>query len=116
VIFVRCYSESERQSEFSWKTAESIFVGEVPTDLPKVQADGQRIEQVILNLLSNAMRYMPEGGTIRIAAQALEEQSVRVSVCKTGQTLSEEDLVHILTASIGQSRRDRARKAARAWG
>ncbi len=71
------------------------FSIEISPDLPKVQADSQRIEQVVLNLLANAMRYTSEGGTIRMAAQALAEQSVRVSVCNTGHTLSDEELAHM---------------------
>lgn len=67
---------------------------ELSEELPLVEADIQRIEQVLLNLLSNATRHTPSGGTIRVVAQKLDEGSVRVSVCDTGLGLSEEDLAH----------------------
>jgi len=41
------------------------LVVDLPPDLPMIEADGQRIEQVILNLLENAMRYTPNGKEIR---------------------------------------------------
>jgi two-component system OmpR family sensor kinase/two-component system sensor histidine kinase BaeS len=68
---------------------------DLPDDLPAVEADSQRIEQVLLNLLSNAERYTPQGGMIRISARALAGGRVRVSVCDSGPGLSDEDLAHI---------------------
>jgi len=71
------------------------FFVEIPNDLPKAEADSQRIEQVILNLLSNAVRHTPEGGMIRLTARAIEGSSVQVSLCNTGPRLSDEDLAHV---------------------
>jgi two-component system OmpR family sensor kinase/two-component system sensor histidine kinase BaeS len=68
---------------------------DLPADIPAVAADSQRIEQVLLNLLSNAERYTPEGGAIRISARALAGGKVRVSVCDSGPGLSDEDIAHI---------------------
>jgi len=68
---------------------------DIPTDLPPVNADRQRIEQVLLNLLANAMRYTPSGGAISIAAKSTYEKMVQVSVCDSGPGLSEEDLEHV---------------------
>lgn len=71
------------------------FLVEIPNDLPKVEVDSQRIEQVILNLLSNAVRHTPEGGTIRMTARAIEGPLIQVSLCNTGPRLSDEDLIHV---------------------
>jgi len=71
------------------------FLVEIPSDLPKAETDSQRIEQVILNLLSNAVRHTPEGGTIRITARAIEGPLIQVSLCNTGPRLSDEDLAHV---------------------
>ena len=68
---------------------------ELPADLPRVNADRQRIEQVLLNLLANAMRYTPSGGAISIAAKRTNEPMVQVSVCDSGTGLSKEDLEHV---------------------
>lgn len=42
---------------------------QVPTGLPKVWADRHRLEQVVVNLVSNAHKYTPAGGSIEIAAE-----------------------------------------------
>lgn len=63
-------------------------------NLPSVLADRQRIEQVLLNLLSNASRHTSAGGTITIGATLLDAKSVQLSVCDTGPGLSKEDLAY----------------------
>ncbi len=68
---------------------------DLPEDLPRVNADRQRIEQVLLNLLANAMRYTPSGGAISVSAKQEAEEMVRVSVCDSGIGLSKEDLEHV---------------------
>ncbi len=65
----------------------------VPGDLPRVVVDRQRIEQVILNLLANAIRHTPAGGSISIAA-APQDSGVLVSICDSGPGLTETDLEH----------------------
>lgn len=67
---------------------------EVAADLPRVQADEQRITQVLFNLISNALRHTPTGGTITISAEAREER-VLVSVRDTGTGIPPEDLPHV---------------------
>jgi signal transduction histidine kinase len=71
------------------------LVIELPEELPLVQIDVHRMEQVFLNLLSNAARHTPAGGTIRIAASATNDQTVQVTVSDTGPGLSTEDLAHV---------------------
>lgn len=66
----------------------------IANDLPKVQADEQRIAQVLYNLISNALRHTPAGGTITSSAE-LREGRVLVSVRDTGTGISPEDLPHV---------------------
>jgi signal transduction histidine kinase len=71
----------------------------------EIAADGQRLRQVLNNLLTNAIRYSPAGGTIRIdlalvdAAQPLADselpQAVQLTVTDEGIGISPEDLPHI---------------------
>jgi NtrC-family two-component system sensor histidine kinase KinB len=56
---------------------------DVPEDLPKIWADPTRIAHVFSNLLSNALKYTPPGGSISISARAGEEV-VRFKVSDTG--------------------------------
>jgi len=58
--------------------------------LPRVRADRGRVIQVLLNLLSNAYRYTPAGGTITIAVHPVED-SVQVDVADTGIGIPEKD-------------------------
>ncbi|MHB1294221.1 MAG: ATP-binding protein [Anaerolineae bacterium] len=62
---------------------------EVPDDLPGVYCDGTRIEQVVLNLLSNAARYT-ERGEVTVRAARVDEQ-IEVSVTDTGPGILPED-------------------------
>ncbi len=68
---------------------------ETPVDAPAVRADPQRVEQVLLNLLSNASRYTPADGTIRISLEREGPERVKVSVCDTGPGLNPEDLARV---------------------
>ena len=63
--------------------------------LPRVAVDRQRIEQVLLNLIANAIRHTPQGGRIEISARKRDEDSLLVSVCDTGEGIDPFDLPHI---------------------
>lgn len=62
--------------------------------LPQVSVDSDRITQVLNNLLSNALRYTPECGTITIQASATAENTseVYVSITDTGSGIPKDDL------------------------
>jgi len=62
-------------------------------DLPLVQADEQRLEQVLYNLVGNAIKYTSEGKIV-LSATVLENQ-VRIQVVDTGQGIPAEQLEHI---------------------
>lgn len=65
------------------KPSQHDFVLQVPARLPTVEADPRRLEQVLRNLLDNAVKYSPEGGKITLSA-TLEGGSVVVSVADQG--------------------------------
>ncbi len=62
--------------------------------LPVVYFDKDKIEKVLINLVGNAIKYMPSGGRLEVG-WALEEECVRVSVRDTGQGIPEEALGRI---------------------
>ncbi len=75
--------------------AKSITVTcQVPDELPQVMADANRISQVIHNLLTNALRHTPEGGSIEIHAGA-DEDAVWLSVRDTGEGIPADHLSHV---------------------
>lgn len=57
-------------------------------------ADADKIEQVLVNLLSNALKYTPEGGSVMIRTEETPE-AVVISVKDTGIGISDEDLPYI---------------------
>jgi signal transduction histidine kinase len=69
--------------------------------IPSISIDTRRIEQVLGNLLSNAIRHTPEGGQIQISLKiagsdlAAEKNSLVVSVSDTGEGIPAEDLPYI---------------------
>ncbi|MGH2459551.1 MAG: ATP-binding protein [Chloroflexota bacterium] len=66
---------------------------ELPDDLPSLYLDPTRIRQVLINLLTNAARYV-EAGFIRVAARS-DGRDVVVSVADTGVGIPAEDLPHV---------------------
>lgn len=64
---------------------------DIPQDLPDIEGDRSRIEQVVINVISNAVRYTPEGGSIAIKATRVSDR-VRVSVSDTGIGIPKNDV------------------------
>jgi two-component system, OmpR family, clock-associated histidine kinase SasA len=71
--------------------AKSIQVEtDIPIDLPKVYIDEERIRQVLINLLDNAIKYTSDGGKIQLSALYRTTQKVQVSLCDTGLGIPED--------------------------
>ncbi len=70
------------------------FRTDLPEGLPEVRADASRIRHVLGNLLSNAFRYTPPGGTVILAAKS-EDNAVRFSVSDTGRGIPSQYLPRI---------------------
>lgn len=66
----------------------------LPEDVPLVCADRQRLLQVVSNLLGNAIKFTPAGGSITLRA-APEDGAVHVSVSDTGPGIPPDDLPHV---------------------
>ena len=67
---------------------------DLPDNLPPVNIDWPRVNQVLHNLLENAVAHTHNGGTINVAAVA-QDGWVEVSVSDTGEGIPAEDLPHI---------------------
>ena len=65
-----------------------------PPDLPSIRADAPRLEQVLVNLIHNAVKFTPPGGQVILSAQK-EEYFIRFAVQDSGVGISTEDLPRI---------------------
>ncbi|MTI86116.1 MAG: HAMP domain-containing protein [Firmicutes bacterium] len=63
-------------------------------DLPVVKADPNRLKQVFLNLLDNAFKFTPPGGTVRVSAQAGEDQ-MQIKIADTGVGIPHAELLKV---------------------
>lgn len=66
----------------------------VADDLPRVRCDVTRIEQVVANLIGNALKFTPKGGRVTVSVERIGEAQVRFSVTDTGQGMTREELSH----------------------
>ena len=77
------------------KRLSHTIVVELPEELPLVRVDYLQMEQVFTNLISNSMKYSPESSEIKIQAQPLREDAIRVQVSNQGPPVPEEHLERI---------------------
>jgi signal transduction histidine kinase len=112
VIDARRLLEDARAAFSGQAQAHGITITvDAPADLPSIDADPQRLAQVLTNLVSNALRYTGEGGKISLSAR-LEARDLRlvkpshsspkpqasslvIAVSDTGPGIADEDLPHI---------------------
>ncbi len=64
--------------------------------LPRVTADPERVEQVLINLIGNSLKFTPENGTIRIEINYTQNQKTEtISVIDSGKGISKEDMTKL---------------------
>ncbi|MBX2861792.1 MAG: GHKL domain-containing protein [Vampirovibrio sp.] len=68
------------------------FSVDIPETLPKVLASPDNLEQVLTNLLDNAVKYTPEGGSIKVTAQEFGSKLIQVNVLDTGIGIDEKHI------------------------
>ena len=76
------------------KKREHTFNLELEWKLPKIKGDKSRIEQVMMNIISNAVKYTPNGGVIDISGGTREGQ-IWIKISDTGVGIPQEDIAHV---------------------
>lgn len=75
--------------------ASVVLLKDIPSPSPLLYVDPQRMKQVLNNLVINAIKFTPPGGTVTIHARAYDEQHVMISVVDTGYGIPLEDRPHV---------------------
>jgi two-component system phosphate regulon sensor histidine kinase PhoR len=65
---------------------------ELPSESAQVFADAEAVHQILTNLLENAIKYTPDGGSVTIGARPAPEDRVEVFVADSGMGIPPEDL------------------------
>lgn len=93
VPFVRKIVDSQRQLFRSHEIV-LTFSDNMQNRSSAIEADADMITQAVVNIMSNAMRYTPEGGSVEVSVHA-DRRYLMVSVADTGIGIAKEDLSRI---------------------
>jgi len=75
----------------------------IEPDLPDVFVDVRKLDQVLLNLISNAVKFTPAGGRLRIEGRRAANGGVDIIVADTGHGIADDELAEVLKPFV-QSR------------
>ena len=83
------------------------LLSRIPEDLPYLMADAGKLDQILTNLVENALKFTPEGGHISLSAKTVRD-GVEIEVADTGIGIPREHLPHIFERfyKVDRSRRD----------
>jgi signal transduction histidine kinase len=84
----------EASKPLAWSKNRVEIVAELPDALPPLRADANRLEQIIVNLVDNAVKHTPPGGAVIVSAK-MDGESILIQVRDTGSGIPTDDLPHI---------------------
>ncbi len=76
------------QREYTVNTAHEL-INRIPQDFPAIEADPDKVAQMLDNLVGNAVKYSPEGGQVMISAQN-ESDDIRIDITDQGLGIPEQ--------------------------
>jgi two-component system cell cycle sensor histidine kinase PleC len=74
---------------------------ELPSETIMVRGDADKLQQIFVNLIGNAVKFTSSGGHVRVAAQVAKDRSVSVDICDNGIGM-DADEVQVALAPFGQ--------------
>jgi two-component system cell cycle sensor histidine kinase PleC len=81
-----------RLVEFGIKRKKQTLIADLPKDLPELLADRRALRQIWINLLSNAMKFTPEGGRIEVKAWRAAAGTLSIVVKDNGPGIPENEI------------------------
>jgi len=84
------FQEKAAQKRLSFK----VFI---PEDLPKIKGDQEMVEQMLENLVSNAIKYTPEGGRVGMAFWPGDNETVRIVLSDSGIGIPKDEISRLFT-------------------
>ncbi|WP_085907511.1 sensor histidine kinase [Kiloniella majae] len=90
-IFASCIRMMQSQAVKGGLTLDS----DTPENIPYLFGDRRQLKQILINLLANAVKFTPEGGTVNLYANYTETNGITLSVSDTGIGIPEKDLARV---------------------
>ena len=85
---VRLLDERARDAGVRWREV-------IPTELPSLKADARGVRQILLNLLTNAVKFTGAGGTVTFEARQETDGGLALTIADTGMGIPDSELAHI---------------------
>jgi signal transduction histidine kinase len=86
---------AETAAPLAWRQRRVQVIAELPDEVRPARADQHRLEQVVSNMLGNAIRHTPPGGLVAAAVSLESPGMLRLDVRDTGEGISTEDIPHV---------------------
>ena len=107
VVMRDIVSEATRMMNKKVKEKQMNIITEIDAGIPDILGDKRKIRQVLLNLLSNSVKFTPENGTVKISISQDTGKNVVMTVSDSGIGISEQDIPVALSV-FGQVHRNRS--------
>lgn len=92
-LFDRMRPEIERQCAAGGLTLEFI----APTPGLSIELDSAKVQQIVANLVSNAVKFTPQGGTVSVMGRVRDDGEAEIVICDTGIGMRHEDIPVAMT-------------------
>jgi signal transduction histidine kinase len=89
-----------RQLEEEARGADVILASDIEQDLPLLLGDAHKIQQIVINLVGNAVRYMLDSGKVTVRARRQPEGGIVLKVEDNGAGMSAEDVERVISPFV----------------
>ena len=100
VVIADEVTKALRQLEDEAKSADVRLVSDIEQDLPLLLGDTNKIRQIVINLVGNAVRYMPDSGTVTVRAHRDKQGGIVLAVEDDGAGMEPEDVERVISPFV----------------